>query len=65
MCRWVLEKQGMVGVVAYERFTELRFTIEWLLAKPNSLSRLPAFLGPNGSLNEKSVRVLGFCDFQN
>ena len=52
MYRKVLEKQGMVGVVAYERLTKPRVTIEWLLAKPSSLSDLPVFPGPNGSLTD-------------
>ena len=42
----VLEKQGVVSVVAHERLTDPRVTIEWLLAKPSSLSDLPTFLGP-------------------
>ena len=44
-----LEKQERCGVVAHERLTEPRVTIEWLLAKQNSLSDLPAFLGPYAS----------------
>ena len=43
----VLKKQGVVGVVAHERLTKPRIAIEWLLAKPSSLSDFPAFLGPN------------------
>ena len=43
-----LEKQEGCGVVAHARLTEPRVTIEWLLAKGNSLSDLPAFLGPYG-----------------
>ena len=38
-----LEKQGGCGVVAHERLTEPRVTIEWLLAKQNSLADLPTF----------------------
>ena len=44
----VLENQGLVGVVAHERIMKPRVTIEWLLAKPSSLSDLAALLGPNG-----------------
>ena len=39
--------------MAYERFTEPRVTIEWLLAKRNSLTNLPAFLGPYGIYSHK------------
>ena len=35
-------------MVAQERLPEPRFTMERLLPKGNSLSDLPAFLGPNG-----------------
>ena len=49
--RWDLENQEGCGVVAHERLTEPRVTMEWLLAKPNSLSNIPAFLDPNGILN--------------
>ena len=41
-----LEKQEECGVVAHERLTEPRVTMEWLLAKRNSLSNLPDSLGP-------------------
>ena len=34
-------------VVAHERLTEPRVTMEWLLAKPRSYSNLPAFLDLN------------------
>ena len=45
-----LEKQEGCGVVAHERLTEPSVTMEWLLAKPRSISNLPAFLDLNGSL---------------
>ena len=38
-----LQKQEGHGKVAHERLTELRVTIEWLLAKPWSFSNHPAF----------------------
>ena len=44
-------------MVAHERLTEPRGTIEWLLQKWNSLSDLPAFLGSYGIANEK-VKIL-------
>ena len=47
--RWDLEKQWECGVVARERLSELRVTMEWLLAKPRSISNLPAFLDLNGN----------------
>ena len=43
-----LAKQEGCGMVAHERLTEPRVTIEWLLPKRNSLSDLPAFLDVNG-----------------
>ena len=36
------------GVVAHERLTESRGTIEWLLAKSRRFSDLPVFLDLNG-----------------
>ena len=50
--RWDLEKQEGCGLVAHERLTESRVTIEWLLAKLRSFSNLPAFLDLNGSLTK-------------
>ena len=41
-------KAGGSGVVAHERLTEPRVTMEWLLAKLGSFSNLPAFLYLNG-----------------
>ena len=41
--RYDLEKQEGCGVVAHERLTEPRVTMEWLLAKPRSFSNLPVF----------------------
>ena len=46
--RWDSEKQEKRGVVAHERLTEPRVTMEWLCANRNSLSDLPAFLGLYG-----------------
>ena len=43
-----LKKQEGCGLVAHESLTEPRVTIEWLLSKRNSLSDLPAFVGPYG-----------------
>ena len=57
--RWDLENQEGCGVVAHERLTEPRVAIEWVLATRNSLSDLPAFLGPNGILNP----VIFLADF--
>ena len=48
--RYDWEKQEGCGLVAPERLTEQRVTIEWLLPKRNSLPDLCAFLGPNGSI---------------
>ena len=45
-----LEKWEMCGVLAYERLTESRVTMKWLLAKPRSFSNLPVFLNLNGSI---------------
>ena len=42
----------MCGLVAHERLTEQRVTIEWLLAKPKSFSNTPAFLDFRGSTFE-------------
>ena len=50
MVQQLLEKQGVVGVVAHKILREPRVTIEWLLAKQSSLSDLPAFIGLDGSL---------------
>ena len=36
-------KKGRKGVVAHERLTEPRVTMECLLAKPRSFSNLPTF----------------------
>ena len=36
-------------MVAHERLTELFFTFEWLIAKPRSFSKFPAFLDMNHS----------------
>ena len=47
--RYDSEKQAGYGVVAHERLTEPCVTLEWLLAKRNSLPDLPAFLGPYGT----------------
>ena len=44
------EKQEGRGVVAHAKLTEPRFTLEWLLAKPRSFSKLPAFLDLNGMI---------------
>ena len=42
-------------MVAYERLTEPRVTMEGILAKPRSVSHLPAFLDLNGrKLNRKN-----------
>ena len=49
--RYDLEKQALCGLVAHERLTEPRVTIEWLLAKPRSFPNLPAFLDLNGGKN--------------
>ena len=38
------------GVVAHERPTEPRVTMELLLAKPRSFSTIPVFLDLNGSI---------------
>ena len=43
-----LEKREVFGVVAHERLTEPRVTMEWQLAKPRSFSNLPAFLDLHG-----------------
>ena len=56
MYRWDLEKQEGCGVVPHERPTEPRVTIEWLLAKRNSLSDLPAFLGPHDIVNPQNLK---------
>ena len=45
--------------MADESLTEPRVTMEWLLPTRNSLSDLPAFLGPNGILNP----VIFLADF--
>ena len=50
-------------MVAHERLTEPRDTIDWLLAKRNSLSDLPAFLGVYGSL-EKSAFAINISEIQ-
>ena len=47
--RYDSEKQEGCGVVAHERLTEPRVTMEWLLAKPRSFWNLPAFSDLNGS----------------
>ena len=48
-------------MVAHERRTEPRVTIEWLLAKPRSFSNLRAFLDLNGTIlrmmNQSWTRV--------
>ena len=46
--RYDFEKQEGCDVVAHERLTEPRVTMEWLLAKPQSFSNLSAFLDPYG-----------------
>ena len=38
-------------MVAHERLTEPRVTIDWLLAKPRIFSNLPAFLDLSGSFS--------------
>ena len=50
--RWYLEKKEGCGLMAHERLTEQRVTMEWLVPKRNSLSDLPAFLGPYGRSKE-------------
>ena len=59
----VLEKQGVVSVVAHERLTDARVTIEWLLAKPSSLSDLPTFLGPDGIKIECDRMIISYIQF--
>ena len=44
--------------MSHERLTEPRVTIESLLAKPRSVSDLPAFLGLKGTLGESSRAML-------
>ena len=51
---WYLEKKEGCGLVAHERLTEPRVTMDWLLPKPNSLSDLPAFPGSYGKSKEFS-----------
>ena len=50
-------------MVAHERLTEPRVTMEWLYAKRNRLSDLPAFLGPYCIINEKIKFFDFFLDF--
>ena len=52
------EKQEGYGVVALERLTEPLVTIEWLLAKRNSLSNLLVFLGLYGRPEERLSALL-------
>ena len=63
-CHWDLEKQEGCGVVAHERLTEPRITMEWLLAKLRSFSNLSAFLDLNGIVLEKSF-LKKKCGFSN
>ena len=53
------------GVVAQERHTEPRLTIERLLAKPRSFSNLPAFLDLYGTITYSLIRVRIFLVAKN
>ena len=46
--RYDSEKREGCGVVAHERLTEPRVTMDWLLAIPRSFSNLTAFFDLNG-----------------
>ena len=45
-------------MVAYERLSELRVTMEWLLAKPRSFSNVPAFLDLNGNGFKLTIELI-------
>ena len=45
-------------MVAHERLTEPRVTIEILLAKPRSFSNLPAFSDLEGSILEPDIIMI-------
>ena len=48
-------------MVAHERLTEQRATIDWLLAKPRSFKNLPPILDLNGTSENKMEETFYSC----
>ena len=58
--RQLLEKQEEFGMMAHERLTEPRLTMECLLAKPRSFSNLPSLLDLNSRKEQTRIIEIRF-----